>query len=61
MGSRSATARTCPICKKELVGSDTPPFCSDRCRLIDLGNWLSDKYAVPGDDLPPPDRKDDES
>jgi endogenous inhibitor of DNA gyrase (YacG/DUF329 family) len=42
-------ARTirCPICKKE-VPLDGPfmPFCSDRCRIIDLGNWASDKYVI---------------
>jgi uncharacterized protein len=42
----AATVR-CPICKKE-VSFDDPnlPFCSDRCRLIDLGNWASDKYVI---------------
>jgi len=37
----------CPICKKE-VAPDNPemPFCSERCRLIDLGNWASEKYVV---------------
>lgn len=37
----------CPICKKE-VASDTEfvPFCSERCKLIDLGNWASGKYVV---------------
>jgi endogenous inhibitor of DNA gyrase (YacG/DUF329 family) len=24
------------------------PFCSERCRLIDLGNWASGKYVIPG-------------
>jgi len=24
------------------------PFCSDRCRAIDLGNWASEKYVIPG-------------
>ncbi len=39
----------CPICKKE-VASDNPytPFCSDRCRLVDLANWAEDKYVIPG-------------
>jgi uncharacterized protein len=37
----------CPICKKEVVfGSPLMPFCSERCRLIDLGNWASDKYVI---------------
>lgn len=43
----------CPICKKE-VALDDPnmPFCSDRCRLIDLGNWASEKYVIPGSSKP---------
>ena len=38
---------TCPICKKEVV-PDNPatPFCSERCRIIDLGNWASEKYVI---------------
>ncbi len=37
----------CPICKKEVAkGSPYVPFCSDRCRLIDLGNWASEKYRI---------------
>jgi uncharacterized protein len=43
----AATVR-CPICKKEVPFDDpNMPFCSDRCRLIDLGNWASEKYAIP--------------
>jgi len=37
----------CPICRK-VVPSDGGfiPFCSDRCRIIDLGNWASEKYTI---------------
>lgn len=37
----------CPICKKAVksTGADFP-FCSDRCRLIDLGKWSSGAYVV---------------
>ncbi|HJT89466.1 MAG TPA: DNA gyrase inhibitor YacG [Bryobacteraceae bacterium] len=37
----------CPICKKEVV-ADNPefPFCSERCRIIDLGNWSAEKYVI---------------
>jgi uncharacterized protein len=37
----------CPICKKPVknTGSDFP-FCSERCRTIDLGKWASDGYVV---------------
>jgi endogenous inhibitor of DNA gyrase (YacG/DUF329 family) len=37
----------CPICKKEVTPSgDFFPFCSERCKIIDLGNWASEKYVV---------------
>jgi len=38
----------CPICKKVEVELGAPefPFCSERCRTIDLGNWASEKYKV---------------
>ncbi|HUP05015.1 MAG TPA: DNA gyrase inhibitor YacG [Bryobacteraceae bacterium] len=40
----------CPICKKVEVnpGDAEFPFCSERCRLLDLGNWASEKYVIPG-------------
>jgi endogenous inhibitor of DNA gyrase (YacG/DUF329 family) len=39
----------CPICKKEVVlGAPEFPFCSERCRLIDLGKWASGEYVIPG-------------
>jgi uncharacterized protein len=43
----------CPICKKEVNEStvgrkgSTFPFCSDRCRTIDLARWLDGKYQIP--------------
>lgn len=40
--------RRCPICKT-LTDSETNgefPFCSERCRLRDLGNWAAEKYVV---------------
>ena len=37
----------CPTCRAlVLVGSEDFPFCSDRCRLIDLGKWASGDYKV---------------
>lgn len=43
----------CPICRKESVWQGNPdrPFCSERCRLIDLGNWATGEYAVPAEQL----------
>jgi Uncharacterized protein conserved in bacteria len=42
----------CPTCKRQIEWSDAAPFkpfCSERCKLIDLGAWLSEKHAIPGD------------
>jgi endogenous inhibitor of DNA gyrase (YacG/DUF329 family) len=38
----------CPICKKPTDSDNDAdfPFCSDRCRLLDLGAWASEKYVV---------------
>ena len=46
----------CPVCSHSIDMSTvaTPPFCSERCRVIDLGRWLDGAYSVPvvgrGDD-----------
>ena len=44
---------TCPICHRDfsyetIAGAPDFPFCSRRCKLIDLGKWLDGKYVVPG-------------
>jgi uncharacterized protein len=37
----------CPTCKNSVKSEDPEfPFCSDRCRLIDLGKWASGKYVI---------------
>ena len=43
----------CPICRKAVKArADNKgfPFCSERCRQIDLGKWLSEEYGVPAED-----------
>jgi endogenous inhibitor of DNA gyrase (YacG/DUF329 family) len=47
----------CPICGKPFAIAtldDLPsfPFCSDRCKLIDLGRWIDGDYAIPGPKSP---------
>ncbi len=44
----------CPICKKP-VALDAPdvPFCSDRCRVLDLGAWASGDYKISSPVLDP--------
>jgi endogenous inhibitor of DNA gyrase (YacG/DUF329 family) len=38
----------CPICKKPVELSDPfMPFCSERCKEVDLGNWATEKYVIP--------------
>lgn len=42
----------CPTCSKELVWSDKEkwrPFCSERCKLIDLGEWASETHRIAGE------------
>ncbi len=44
----------CPICDRpmdERGPREWPdwPFCSQRCKLVDLGRWLGESYGVPGD------------
>lgn len=37
----------CPICKKVVKNTDPEfPFCSERCRTIDLGKWASGAYVI---------------
>lgn len=44
----------CPRCHKPTVWQDNPfkPFCSERCKLIDLGAWASESYKLPAEDVP---------
>jgi len=51
----------CPICKKEVAeGAPDFPFCSERCRIIDLGNWATEKYRIPAPLEPGQPEEDDE-
>jgi endogenous inhibitor of DNA gyrase (YacG/DUF329 family) len=40
------TGKPCPICGKPAVEASRP-FCSERCRDVDLNRWLSNSYAIP--------------
>lgn len=51
----------CPICKKEVAPGDPEfPFCGERCRIIDLGNWASEKYVISTPAEPEPAPETDE-
>lgn len=46
----------CPTCSKDVkweIGSQWRPFCSERCRLIDLGEWASESHRIEGDETLP--------
>jgi endogenous inhibitor of DNA gyrase (YacG/DUF329 family) len=47
--AQSKKSATCPICKQPAVPK-FQPFCSARCKMIDLGHWLKGKYVIPGTD-----------
>lgn len=46
--------KQCPSCGKPVQWQDNPhrPFCSERCKLLDLGKWVSEEYRVPGKPVP---------
>jgi len=52
--SDGAVAKPCPICGKPST-AENRPFCSERCRDVDLNRWLSGSYAIPAR----PDEDDD--
>jgi endogenous inhibitor of DNA gyrase (YacG/DUF329 family) len=50
----------CPTCRKQFDHLDPAqaeyiPFCSRRCKLLDLGKWLDESYAIPGEPAAVPD------
>jgi endogenous inhibitor of DNA gyrase (YacG/DUF329 family) len=42
----SKSRKGCPICGKP-ASEGSRPFCSERCRDVDLNRWLSDAYSIP--------------
>jgi uncharacterized protein len=46
-GPGKGSAKKCPICGKPATGA-SKPFCSERCRDVDLNRWLSGSYTIPG-------------
>jgi hypothetical protein len=53
----------CPICRSVVAMTpDNPhrPFCSERCRLLDLSAWTSERYRIAGDPVPTRDPANDD-
>ena len=56
------TLIACPQCGKEVVWNTNNryrPFCSERCKMIDLGQWANEGYRIPGEQ--PTDQPDEPS
>jgi endogenous inhibitor of DNA gyrase (YacG/DUF329 family) len=53
-GNAGPPAKPCPECGKP-ANPATLPFCSPRCRDVDLNRWLSGSYVIPGKDTDPED------
>ena len=56
--ARLAREVRCPTCQKLFIYGESPfrPFCSERCRMIDLGRWFKEEYTVAAvDQTPPPE------
>ena len=53
----------CPTCNKENTwqkDNAARPFCSERCKLIDLGEWASERHSIPGDPVVDDENKESE-
>ena len=52
----------CPVCDKNAEWSDNRwrPFCSERCRNVDLGKWFDEDYCVAGESVPDPEQHQSE-
>ena len=50
------TTVRCPTCRQLVPWEGNPhrPFCSERCRVVDLGAWAAERYRVPGEAVSDP-------
>ncbi|ODT84641.1 MAG: DNA gyrase inhibitor YacG [Nitrosomonadales bacterium SCN 54-20] len=54
----------CPQCGKSIVWDNSNPFrpfCSERCKLIDLGQWATESYRIPDTEKDPEKQESDPS
>jgi len=50
----------CPTCLKQVpwtADNAHRPFCSERCKLLDLGDWAAERFAIPGEPVSPHDEQ----
>jgi endogenous inhibitor of DNA gyrase (YacG/DUF329 family) len=53
----------CPTCRRPVGWDANPhrPFCSERCRTLDLGNWAAERYRIPGEPVTDATEEDSEA
>ncbi len=54
MQAAKKTIVSCPTCNRKVIWSAEQkfrPFCSERCKLIDLGEWAADEKRIPGESV----------
>lgn len=59
--SEAPTVVACPTCGAEVEWTEAAkwrPFCSERCKLIDLGEWAAESHRIPGEELPTIEEED---
>jgi endogenous inhibitor of DNA gyrase (YacG/DUF329 family) len=51
----------CPSCRRKTPWQGNPyrPFCSERCKLVDLAAWADERYRIPGEPVPTEPDDDD--
>jgi uncharacterized protein len=64
MSESSQKSVDCPTCSKEVAWTETNkyrPFCSERCKLIDFGDWANERNAIAGESIYPVDEEEEDS
>ncbi|WP_221076016.1 DNA gyrase inhibitor YacG [Agarivorans aestuarii] len=62
MKTKNQTTVKCPTCNAEVIwqpSSEFRPFCSERCKLIDLGEWANEEKSIAGQNLQEDEDKPD--
>lgn len=54
LDSRDVRIVRCPSCRRDVSWEASPwrPFCSERCKLVDLAAWADERYRIPGEPVP---------
>ena len=59
LGGLGTSDAACVYCRHLPADPAWRPFCSERCKMADLGRWLMGDYSIPADPVPEPPGDDD--